>query len=47
MVRFLAEHKAEKPEEMKRFCPLGYQYSEKESTEDRYVFLKDQGGGKK
>ena len=47
MVRFLAEHKAEKPEEMKRFCRLGYRYSEKESTEDRCVFLKDQGGGKK
>lgn len=47
MVRFLAEHKAEKPEEMKRFCRLGYRYSEKESTGDRYVFLKDQGGSKK
>ena len=46
MVRFLAEHKAEKLEEMKRFCRLGYRYSEKESTKDRYVFLKEQGGDK-
>lgn len=46
MVRFLAERKAERPEEMKLFCRLGYQYSEKESTKDRYVFLKEQGGDK-
>lgn len=46
MVRFLAERKAERPEEMKLFCHLGYQYSEKESTKDRYVFLKEQGGDK-
>ena len=46
MVRFLAERKAERPEEMKSFCRLGYRYSEKESTKDRYVFLKVQGGDK-
>ena len=46
MVRFLAERKAERPEEMKSFCRLGYRYSEKESTKDRYVFLKEQGGDK-
>lgn len=46
MVRFLAERKAERPEEMKLFCRLGYRYSEKESTKDRYVFLKEQGGDK-
>ena len=46
MVRFLAERKAESPEEMKSFCRLGYRYSEKESTKDRYVFLKEQGGDK-
>lgn len=46
MVRFLAERKAERPEEMKSFCRLGYRYSEKESTKDRYVFLKKQGGDK-
>lgn len=46
MVRFLAERKTERPEEMKSFCRLGYRYSEKESTKDRYVFLKEQGGDK-
>lgn len=46
MVRFLAERKAERPEEMQAFCRLGYRYSEKESTKDRYVFLKEQGGDK-
>ena len=46
MVRFLAERKAERPEEMKLFCRLGYRYSETESTKDRYVFLKEQGGDK-
>lgn len=46
MVRFLAERKAERPEEMKSFCRLGYRYSEKESTKERYVFLKEQGGDK-
>lgn len=46
MVRFLAERKAERPEKMKSFCRLGYRYSEKESTKDRYVFLKEQGGDK-
>lgn len=46
MVRFLAERKAERPEEMKSFCRLGYRYSEKESTKDRYVFLKEQGDDK-
>lgn len=46
MVRFLAERKAERPEEMQSFCRLGYRYSEKESTKDRYVFLKEQGGDK-
>lgn len=46
MVRFLAERKAERPEEMKSFCRLGYRYSEKESTKYRYVFLKEQGGDK-
>lgn len=46
MVRFLAEREAERPEKMKSFCRLGYRYSEKESTKDRYVFLKEQGGDK-
>lgn len=46
MVRFLAEREAERPEKMKSFCRLGYRYSEKESTKDRYVFLREQGGDK-
>lgn len=46
MVRFLVEREAERPEKMKSFCRLGYRYSEKESTKDRYVFLKEQGGDK-
>lgn len=40
MVRFLAECKAESPEKMKEFARLGYEYSEKESDEKRFVFLK-------
>lgn len=40
MVRFLAECGAKGPEKMKEFSRLGYEYSEKESDEKRFVFIK-------
>lgn len=40
MVRFLAEHRVSKPEDMKGFDKLGYGYSEEYSGEGEYVFLK-------
>lgn len=40
MVRYMAEHQVEEPEEMKRFDRLGYQFSEELSTEKEYVWLK-------
>lgn len=42
MVRFLAEHQAQKPEEMKAFARLGYRFSPEKSTEDLFVFLKNE-----
>lgn len=40
MVRFMAEQHIEAPEEMKRFCRLGYEFREELSGETEYVFLK-------
>ncbi len=40
MVRFMAENNIKSPEEMKNFSRLGYEFSDKESTETRYVFIK-------
>lgn len=40
MVRFMAERRAETPEEMKEFDRLGYHFSEEESDEKTYVFVK-------
>ena len=42
MVRYLAEIQAENPEQMKRFCRLGYHFSEEDSTDTTYVFLKEE-----
>ncbi len=43
MVRFMAERQIEKPEEMKEFDRLNYQYAPERSKEDTYVFLLKQG----
>ncbi len=41
MVRYLAEIQAENPEQMKQFCRLGYHFSKEDSTDTKYVFLKE------
>lgn len=40
MVRFMAEHNVEKPEEMKEFNRLGYCFDEKLSSERKYVYIR-------
>ncbi len=40
MVRFMAERKIEDPEQMKGFDCLGYQYSEENSDENTFVYIK-------
>lgn len=40
MVRFMAEHKIESTEEIKKFDRLGYVYQESLSSENEYVFIK-------
>ena len=40
MVRYLAENRAEHPEEMRGFERFGFQYSEENSSPDHFVFLK-------
>ena len=40
MVRFMAEHRVEKPEEIKAFDRLSYEFSEEMSSETEYVFIK-------
>lgn len=42
MVRFLAENEIINPEDMKCFSELGYQYKEELSTDDKYIFVKQQ-----
>ena len=39
MVRFMAENHVQTPEEIKAFSRLNYQYSEKHSNDNTYVFL--------
>ncbi|MDO4266094.1 MAG: peroxide stress protein YaaA [Eubacteriales bacterium] len=41
MVRFLAERRAEDPEEMKAFAGLGFAFSEADSDEKTFVFVKE------
>lgn len=41
MVRFLAEHKIENIEQIKRFCDLGYSYSNSLSHKNQMVFIKN------
>ena len=38
MVRFMAEHKIEKPEDIKNFHRLGYVFREDLSSDAEYVF---------
>jgi cytoplasmic iron level regulating protein YaaA (DUF328/UPF0246 family) len=38
MVRYMAEHNVEEPEQMKSFDRLGYQFREELSTEKEYIF---------
>ena len=40
MVRYMAEIHAEKPEQMKDFDWSGYQFSEEQSSEHEYVFIR-------
>lgn len=42
MVRFLAEKKAESPEDLKGFDRLGFHYAPEKSRENRFVFIKDE-----
>ncbi len=44
MVRYLAEHRVEEPEEIQGFCRLGYRFEEKLSGENEYIFLKSSSG---
>lgn len=41
MVRFMAEHNVENPENMKAFDRLGYHFDDKFSSETEYVFIKE------
>ena len=42
MVRYLAEHQASQPESMIGFDRLGYRFSEVDSDETMYIFLKEE-----
>ena len=41
MVRYMAVHNIENPEEMKHFNVLGYAFSEELSSGREYVFLRN------
>lgn len=41
MVRFMAENKIHKPETLKNFDRLRYNFSEEDSDENKYVFIKN------
>ena len=41
MVRYMAEHNVQQPEEMKGFDRLGYAFREDLSGEREYVFIKE------
>lgn len=42
MARYLAEHQIENPEEIKAFDRLGYRFSQAESTDTTYTFIKEE-----
>ena len=46
MVRFMAEHRVEKLEEIKAFDRLNYAFSEEMSSETEYVFIKSKESSK-
>ncbi|MGN0478144.1 MAG: peroxide stress protein YaaA [Hominenteromicrobium sp.] len=41
MVRYMAEHRIEDPEQLRFFDRLGYRFSPKESDESTYIFIKE------
>ena len=41
MVRWLAEHSITAPEDIRAFADLGYCYSESDSTENNFVFIRE------
>lgn len=41
MVRYMAEHKVEAPEDLKRFCRMDYEYRAELSDDLNYVFIKN------
>lgn len=45
MVRYLAQRQAGRPEDLREFEGLGYRYSQADSTEETYVFLKENRDG--
>ena len=40
LVRYMAEHQINNPEEIKQFCELGYQYQKEYSDNTKFVFCK-------
>ena len=40
LVRYMAEHQIENPEEMKQFDELGYKYKEEYSDNTKWIFCK-------
>ena len=44
MVRFMAENFIENPEEIKKFNRLDYEFSQENSSDDKYVFIQKQIG---
>ena len=43
MVRWMAEHRVERPEQMRDFDRLGYRFRPEESGETTYTFIKQEG----
>ena len=41
MVRYMAEHQIQEPEQLKSFNRLSYRFSPKDSNENTYVFIKE------
>ena len=42
MADFIVRNRIEKKEDLKRFDTSGYYFDDKSSTDDKYVFLRDQ-----
>ena len=41
MVRYMAETRAEQPEQLKAFARMGYRFSGEDSTDTNYIFIKE------